>query len=103
MQFIYQGLSYNLDINAVAKDLELIYLKAMQREPYSSLTEAQTLILEVAWNYFAVKYLAHDNYSNGLKGEHLYYLMQMGYVEKIAIDGNRGEMIVQLAVPVIVN
>ncbi|MDW7674425.1 MAG: hypothetical protein SCK28_07825 [Bacillota bacterium] len=103
MQFIYEGMSYHLDTTSVVKDLELIYLKALQGDAYCSLSEEQKFLLEVAWNHFSSKFLKHDYASNGLKGEHMYHMMQVGYVEKIAIDGEKGELTVELTLPVIVN
>lgn len=103
MQFIYQGMSYHLDTNSVSKDLELIYLKALQGDDYHSLTPDQKLILDVSWSYFAGQYLTHDFYSQGLEGEHLFNMIRVGYVEKISIDPGRGELTVELSLPVVVN
>jgi hypothetical protein len=103
MQFVYQGLSYHLDTGAVIKDLELIYLKAIQGDEYHSLTDDQKLLLDVAWYYFANNFLAHDFLAKGLKGEQLFHMIQVGYVERIAIDADRGELAVELSLPVVVN
>lgn len=103
MQFVYSGISYHLDTGTVMKDLEIIYLKALQGDEYHTLTQEQKFLLEVAWSYFAGQYMTHDYMEAFIKGQQLYDMIQMGYVEKIAIDVERGEMAVKLAMPVIVN
>lgn len=104
MQFVYEGLSYHLDTNSVLKELELIYLKALQRDNYQALTDDQKLLMDVAWKYFSAEFLKH-NHSNGHdeKGRELYEMIKLGYVEKLTIDGERGEMTVELSHPVVVN
>jgi hypothetical protein len=104
MQFVYQGLSYHLDAGAVMKDLELIYLKALQGDEYHSLTDEQKLLLEVAWNYFASNFLAHDFLTKEMsKGEQLFHMIQVGYVERIAFNPEQGELAVELSLPSVVS
>ncbi|MGF7184501.1 hypothetical protein GGQ84_000584 [Desulfitispora alkaliphila] len=104
MQFIYDGMSYHLDTGAVLRDLELIYIKALEREPYEKLGDEQKFLLDVAWNYFGAELVENKTEkTSGNMGKHLYDMMLLGYVENLKVDGERGELIFELSRPVLVN